>query len=219
MGYWQTTDVRTGLVLWCSSGAGVLRVLPDLHADLMFWRGGLHIAGYDTRAHDYDRGDGDTTYGVRLPPGALAPVLRDSALHAVDERIALAPRRGDLLSIATRLLADADVETRCATAVLAQARAGTRVAGVAAELGWSARRLHRFCHNNFGMPFATLRGLYRFRFAHDLLSDGLCPADVAARTGYADQSHLTREVGRFAMTTPARIHASTVASGTSAGLE
>jgi AraC-like DNA-binding protein len=224
MGYWQTRDLRTGLVVWCSSGAGVLRVLPDLHTDLMFWRGGLHIAGYDTVAHDFDRGQADATYGVRLPAGALAPLLRDSAFHAVDQRIALTPRKpaSDLISLAAQMLADAgpDQDTsRCATAVLTQARAGVKVTTIATELGWSTRRLHRFCLNNFGMPAATIRSLYRFRAAHTLLAEGASPAAVAALTGYADQAHLTREVSRFALTTPARIHHSTVASAATAGLE
>jgi AraC-like DNA-binding protein len=219
MGYWQTTDVRTGLVIWCSSGAGVLRVLPDLHADLMFWRGGLHIAGYDTVAHDFDRGRADTTYGVRLPPGTLAPLLRDSASLVVDQRIALTPRKDgrDLVSVAARMLADAAPDadrSRSASAVLTRARAGVKVTTIAAELGWSTRRLHRFCLNNFGMAAATIRSLYRFRAAHTLLAGGASPAAVAAQTGYADQAHLTREIGRFALTTPARIHSQTVASET-----
>jgi methylphosphotriester-DNA--protein-cysteine methyltransferase len=86
-------------------------------------------------------------------------------------------------------------------------------------MGYWQRRLHRFCLNNFGMPFATLRGLYRFRAGHTLLAAGVSPAVVAARAGYADQAHLTREIRRFALITPARIHDSTVAPATTAGLE
>jgi AraC-like DNA-binding protein len=241
MNYWETTDARTGLVVWRSSGAGIARVLPDVHADLMFWRGGLHIAGYDTVAHDFDRGSAETTYGVRLPPGAVPALLRDTAAQAADLRVPVTPPRlrdgvarltdetetsqekaRALASVAQLLLADAEPDpeiSRSASAVLTHAQAGAKVTTIASELGWSTRRLHRFCLTTFGIPAALLRGLYRFRTAHALLTAGDSPAMVAAQAGYADQAHLTRELKRFALTTPARIHALNSATDTTRRLE
>lgn len=219
-GYREARDIRTGLTVWCSAGAaaGVARVLPDVHSDLIFWRGSLYLAGYDTVAHHFSRGRAEATYGVRLPPGVLSPLLGDSAAQATDRRVPLdssaqrvvrARSVGALADIARQLIADAAPDadvSRSARAVLTQAQAGSKVATIAAELGWSTRRLHRFCMTTFGMPAALLRGVYRFRTANTLLAAGVSLGAVAAQAGYADQAHLTRETRRYAFTTPARIH-------------
>jgi AraC-like DNA-binding protein len=50
-------------------------------------------------------------------------------------------------------------------------------------------------------PHAYLDQL-RVRHARELLRNGIAPADVALRTGYADQSHLTRHFRRLVGVTP-----------------
>ncbi|WP_344740620.1 helix-turn-helix domain-containing protein, partial [Pseudonocardia halophobica] len=69
---------------------------------------------------------------------------------------------------------------------------------VAAELGWSTRSLTRHCTAVYGYGPAVLRRVLRFRAAATLLHAGVAPAEVAARTGYADQPHLSREVRALA---------------------
>ena len=65
---------------------------------------------------------------------------------------------------------------------------------MARQVGWSSRTLQRQCTAVFGYGPATLRRILRFRRAVRLLDDGAPPASVAAAAGYADQSHLHREV-------------------------
>lgn len=227
MGYQEVRDRRTGLVCWRSSGPGNLRILPDVNADLMFWRGGLHIAGYDTTAHDFDRGPGEITYSIRLPAGVLPYLLHDSASAATDTRVPIPLHPGDsgvarlteglfaadephqvLSLIAAHLLAAADPDPdagRAAEAILVLANRNASVDAIANALGWSQRSLHRFSIDTFGIPAFVLRSLCRFRTAHELLSSGIRPVDVAMLAGYADQAHLTRNIKRFASTTPGEV--------------
>jgi AraC-like DNA-binding protein len=82
--------------------------------------------------------------------------------------------------------------------VTARLGAGAAVGEVAEELGWSTRSLTRQCTAVYGYGPAVLRRVLRFRAASNLLHAGLPPAEVAARTGYADQPHLSREVRALA---------------------
>src|SRR4029453_17294987 len=74
---------------------------------------------------------------------------------------------------------------------------GSSAADTADALGWPPRSLHRRCVAAFGYGPAVLRRVLRFRRALALLHAGVAPAEVAARTGYADQPHLSREVRAF----------------------
>ena len=78
------------------------------------------------------------------------------------------------------------------------ATAAPSAADVADALGWTTRTLHRRCLAAFGYGPAVLRRVLRFRRALALLRGGVAPADVAARAGYADQPHLSREVRALA---------------------
>ncbi|MGH3570046.1 MAG: helix-turn-helix domain-containing protein, partial [Pseudonocardia sp.] len=78
--------------------------------------------------------------------------------------------------------------------VAAQLGAGAAVEAVADRLGWTTRSLHRRSRAAFGYGPAALRRILRFRRAVMLAFDGVAPVEVALRTGYADQSHLYREV-------------------------
>uniref|UniRef100_UPI001BDD5C15 helix-turn-helix domain-containing protein n=1 Tax=Pseudonocardia lacus TaxID=2835865 RepID=UPI001BDD5C15 len=85
--------------------------------------------------------------------------------------------------------------------------ATTSVAALAADLGWTTRTLHRRCLAAFGYGPAVLRRVLRFRRATDLLAAGVAPAEVAARAGYADQPHLSRELRALGGTSPRRFTA------------
>lgn len=52
-----------------------------------------------------------------------------------------------------------------------------------------------------------LRRVLRLRRAVDLLRAGVAPAEVAARAGYADQPHLSREVRALAGRSPGQFGA------------
>lgn len=58
---------------------------------------------------------------------------------------------------------------------------------VAAEIGYSRRRLQDIVHAEFGPGPKTLQRLARFTAARDLANQGRPLAEVAAATGYADQ--------------------------------
>ena len=80
------------------------------------------------------------------------------------------------------------------------------VAAVARRLGVSERTLHRDVVAATGLPPSLLARVRRFQAAVGMLGAGRPHlATVAAACGYADQSHLTREVRRFAGLPPAAL--------------
>lgn len=74
-----------------------------------------------------------------------------------------------------------------------------RLDRLAAHMGMSERTLRRRCLDAFGYGFKTLDRVLRFqrlfRLATQTSFGGL--AELAARAGYADQAHMTREVQRM----------------------
>ncbi|SDP47694.1 AraC-type DNA-binding protein [Klenkia soli] len=93
-------------------------------------------------------------------------------------------------------------ELRRAWALLTRTR--VPVAEVAADVGWSARRLHTRCRAETGLSPQELRRVTRFDRARRALAAGATPSSVAADHGYTDQPHLTREFSRFAGLPPRR---------------
>lgn len=73
--------------------------------------------------------------------------------------------------------------------------------------GLSVRSVERRVVRATGLTRGTIRQIRRAERAVDLLGRGLPPLEVARRTGYADQSHLTRSLKRFIGQTPAHIAA------------
>lgn len=80
-----------------------------------------------------------------------------------------------------------------------------RVDGLAAEVGWSRKRLWQRFRAQLGMGPKQAATLVRFDAAAHRLVAGTAPARVAAECGYADQSHLHREVAAFAGVTPSAL--------------
>lgn len=80
-----------------------------------------------------------------------------------------------------------------------------RVEELASEVGWSRKRLWSRFRSQVGLPPKRAAQLVRFdRAVHRLLA-GDAPAQVAAEGGYADQSHLHRDVMAFAGVTPSTL--------------
>ena len=78
--------------------------------------------------------------------------------------------------------------------VLRGVRRGVGVRALAGSVGLSERQLYRRCLDAFGYGPKMLDRVLRLNLALDRARTGLSLAEVAARTGYADQAHFTREV-------------------------
>ncbi|MFI5509998.1 helix-turn-helix domain-containing protein [Mycobacterium sp. NPDC051804] len=196
-------------VAWAMDGPPApVRVLPDGCMDLIAMDDGIVVAGPDTAPVMTTR-DGDPYVGLRFRPGILPRLLGIPAGDIRDSRVPLSDLRRlskarSLTELTTRLAADGP-RPETAPWTLPQLRhvtgslaAGSGVAAVALDLGWSPRTLQRHCTAVYGYGAATLRRILRFRRARRMLDDGLPFSDVAALAGYADQPHLHREVRALA---------------------
>lgn len=186
------------------------RILPDGCMDLIAIDGDVVVAGPDTTAA-VSRICGPLQ-GLRFRPGALPRLLGVPAGSLTGQRVPLselcdvARRPRDLVALAESLAADGPCRETAPWSLATLHRvthrfgAGARVAGVANEIGWSARTMQRQCEAVYGYGPATLRRILRFRAAVALLRSGRSTADAAATAGYADQPHLHRDVREFAGT-------------------
>jgi AraC-like DNA-binding protein len=194
--------------------------------DLVWTGAELLVAGPDVQAFTSDAGSAS---GLRFRPGVLPGLLGVPAAELRGERAPLADLRpGPGREAATRLGGGADpLPTLCRLAaelaagdraaetapwpraavhqVARRLAAGAPVSEVADALGVTTRSLNRHSGAVFGYGPAVLRRVLRFRRAVALLRAGLPPAEVAARAGYSDQPHLSREVRSFAGLSPARL--------------
>ncbi|MCT9010306.1 helix-turn-helix domain-containing protein [Streptomyces rhizosphaerihabitans] len=98
-----------------------------------------------------------------------------------------------------------DPEVAWAWHRIAVSRGLARVDELAAEVGWSRKRLWSRFRSQLGLPPKRAVKLVRFDHAAHRLVAGEGAAQVAADTGYADQSHLHRDVMAFTGATPATV--------------
>ncbi len=84
-------------------------------------------------------------------------------------------------------------------------RGQLRVDELAAEIGWSYKRLWSRFRSQIGRTPTHAARLVRFNHAAHLLAAGQGAAGVAAECGFADQSHLHRDVRAFTGATPAAV--------------
>ncbi|MER6427829.1 helix-turn-helix domain-containing protein [Streptomyces sp900105245] len=80
-----------------------------------------------------------------------------------------------------------------------------RIDELAAEVGWSRKRLWSRFRSQLGLPPKRAAKLVRFDHAAHRLVAGEGAARVAADAGYADQSHLHRDIVEFTGATPAAV--------------
>jgi AraC-like DNA-binding protein len=196
-----------------AGGPADAAILPDGCMDLIWTGRELLVAGPDTGPHPHLRSPGATASGLRFRPGRLPALLGVPADRLRDQRVPLAELHPSLARATSGRLGDAagpgavldelaalaralpgtppDPAVRVLTARIDSAASAARIAD---SLGWTTRTLHRHCLGAFGYGPAVLRRVLRFRRATGLLGRGVPPAEVAARLGYADQPHLSREV-------------------------
>jgi AraC-like DNA-binding protein len=98
-----------------------------------------------------------------------------------------------------------DPEVAFAWGRMVTSRGRVRVDGLAAELGWSRKRMWSRFRSQVGLTPKRAAQLVRFDHAAHRLAAGHSAARVAAESGYADQSHLHRDVVAFAGVTPTAV--------------
>jgi len=201
-------------------------VLPDGCSDLIWEQGvGAAVAGPDTGPARSTTKAGAVVVGVRFRPSAGGQVLGLPLSEIRDRRVPLAgllpaaarrlPATLDPAEAAARVLDIAGilVADRAPDGAMTRAAAllrdpAARTEEVADELGLSVRQLRRRCHAAAGYGPKTLQRVLRFqRFVRMVDTPGGPPglADAAARAGYADQAHLTRECAALSGLTPAAL--------------
>jgi AraC-like DNA-binding protein len=213
-----------GAVVWVNNpepGGG--RVLPDGCMDLLWHEGRLLVAGPDTRAYVTEGADGMWA-GVRFRPGDGPAFLGVPAHELRDRRVdlgdlwpapqvrrltarvhAAADPASGLEQVALERAAEAEPPDPLLRRLVAELDAGRPVGATADALGIGARRLHRRSLAAFGYGPKTLARILRMRRALDLARTGVPLAETAARAGYADQAHLTRDVRELTGVTPGRL--------------
>jgi AraC-like DNA-binding protein len=98
-----------------------------------------------------------------------------------------------------------DPEVAFAWGRLVTSRGRVRVDHLAAELGWSRKCLWSRFRSQIGLTPKRAAQLVRFDHAAHRLAAGHSAAQVAAESGYVDQSHLHRDVMAFAGVTPTAV--------------
>ena len=202
-----------------------LQVVPDGCVDIVWTGETLCIAGPDTRSIFARIPCGAIVVGVRFHPGAASAWLGQPLGEIVNARLPLAEFwRDDATRLLDRAAAgrsakqlagdlEAFLVARLATVGPADPRiaflrraagdncmpAELRLDQLAAHVGLSERTLRRRCRDAFGYGFKTLDRVLRFQRFFRLASqpENHNLADMAARAGYADQAHMTREVRRM----------------------
>ncbi|WP_131736063.1 AraC family transcriptional regulator [Actinomadura roseirufa] len=78
---------------------------------------------------------------------------------------------------------------------------------LAAEMGWTRRHLTRKFTQHAGLPPKSMARIRRLHLALGLLATGpeIAMSDLAVRSGYSDQPHLTREIRALTGRTPSRL--------------
>lgn len=206
------------------------RIIPDGCVDLVRLDGELVVVGADTGPVVSRSGERSgalpgaaRTSGIRLRPGAAGAVLGLPASEVRDQRVPLVdvwpdvgPALADALSAAdaagrldllarTVLRRKAERDGLVAAAAHRLGAPGSRISGVARDLGVSERHLHRRTVDAVGYGPKMLGRVARLRRLIGLSTGTTSPlAERAAAAGYASQAHMSDEVRRLTGLTPVR---------------
>lgn len=204
-------------------------IVPDGHCDLLWAGGRLMVAGPDRTAAFPDIPPGSRIIGARFAPGVAAPWLKTPLSEIAGRTVPLRDigwrataefeaRLGDCADIPTTLALFASLleeaardeaePARDAALIFSAADSGHAAAGLLDRLDIGERQLRRRCHHHFGYGAKTLERIRRFQRFLDLCRKSgatLQLASLALEAGYADQAHMTREVGDLSTLTPTAI--------------
>lgn len=217
------------------AGGGAVRhrLLPLGCATLIVDLADPGRGGVVTGARDTATDDGLTTWGtvvsVGLTPGGVRGLLgvpmgelAGAAVRLSDvlggragelaERLAAAPGWASRFVLLEEMLAGwvgtAELPSGVTRAWWRLQRPDPPAVGeLAAELGTGRRRLERDFRREVGLAPGAVARVARFQRAVRRLSRGEPLAGVAASSGYAHQSHLTRETRAMAGVTPGELRA------------
>ena len=188
---------------------------------------GLHTSPSLVRTHGIQRGIqlSLTPLGCRMlfgmPCGELvrqlvtADMLGDREFVALQSRIAESPRWESRLAILRGFLRDrvagsymdsflgeglgiAGSAAAEAWWVLHRTQGNARVSELASKVGVSRRTLLAGFRGEFGVGPKEEAQVLRFCHARELVESGTTLIDAAARAGYADQAHMSREWAKIA---------------------
>lgn len=185
------------------------RVVPDGCADVIVGAGGTAVVvGLADGTELHHLAAGSACVGLRVRPAAVRSVFGVTGDELRNQTVPLddvvgSPRAQRLLDAVVhgapepRLSEQPPPRAQRAVVLLAE----RSVDETATQLGLSARQLRRLVLTEVGLGPKAFQGVVRFRRFLDAAPLGLAPA--AAVAGYADQSHLTREVRRLSGLTPA----------------
>jgi AraC-like DNA-binding protein len=143
---------------------------------------------------------GEIIHGLRFRPGvrlveARLPTANAAALVDLDlERLDIVALPTERLNEALHLIG----------------RIGLPLSSVPGELGVSARTLQRLVQEETGQTPVFWRRLARIRIAAKSVRDGEAAAATAARLGFSDQAHLSRECRTWLGITPSTLRAGVV---------
>ena len=208
------------------------RVLPDACVDLVFFQGQPPAAiGPWTESFVAQLAPGTRITGVRFHPGRAASILRLPASELLNQQAGIreiwreAARspfagigelptfRSSRIALEAALLRHvgnvqpADATVAAAIQWIAR-RPNARVEELSELAGISSRQMQRRFSAAVGYGPKMFQSVVRFQRLLFLASRGFgrCGlADLAARAGYADQSHMNREVRRFAAKSPGEL--------------
>ena len=205
--------------------------IPNGSAELFCVVGSISkLIGPQTHPTEEPLAPGTTAIGVRFRPGVAAPLLGDLPSELLDRAVdaddlwgqgasqlaeevaetqspeaALACAEAALLKRVTRRAPSADP---LADAIVRRllVSPGESIRALASSLYISERQLRRRCERATGMSPKTLHRVFRFqRFLALAHAEGDPRPNVgrlARETGYADQSHLSREAAQLTGRTP-----------------
>lgn len=199
------------------------------------------VSGPTTKRSHRDLTGSGWAVGAMLRPAAVATVVGDPFALRDTETVLDAPELVEAVGGAMRTTGEERIRTACRAlgawivervgephpeALLANELARfvdgdpevRQLAELAARLGVSQRTVTRLARRHVGMtPAAMIRRRRLQEAAEELRSDpGVPLAEVAARHGYADQSHLSREVRAVLGFTPTGYRADAAAASDSA---
>jgi AraC-like DNA-binding protein len=181
----------------------------------LVWTGHLRIFTIRLSAVGFRALFGLSAESVRDYAGAAQPVLGRPIVE-LEERLRSAGE-SELAAVAEEFLLERLRSARAGDgggAALKMVRAiraehgGLEVGGLAARYGFSVRQVERLFHEHVGVSPKVFGRLARLRRAMRLGEGGETEwADVAARSGYFDQSHMVREFQALNGATPVQFRA------------